>query len=105
MPDIPTKLELVVGEQRSVELLGLGTAGYMWDDEVVGEADIVEVRWTRGVPSSSPPRPVGLSAPEVLTIHALRPGTVELRLCQHRRWEPANLARARHSVVVHVLAP
>jgi predicted secreted protein len=104
MPEIPTELELAAGEERSFELPGLGTAGYVWDHEVVGEGDIVEVHWTRGVSSPSPPRPVGLSAPEVMTIRALRPGTVELRLCQHRRWEPPDLALAQRNLVVHVRA-
>jgi predicted secreted protein len=104
MPEISAELELAVGEVRSVELPGLGTAGCVWNHEVVGARDIVDVQWTRGIPSPSPPRPVGVSAPEVATIRALRPGTVELRLCQHRRWEPPNLAREQHNLVVHMRA-
>jgi hypothetical protein len=39
MPEISAELELAVGEVRSVELPGLGTAGCVWDHEVVGARD------------------------------------------------------------------
>lgn len=102
MTEIPTSLDLSVGEQRDVELPGLGTAGYVWDSDIVGDADVIEVSWTRGDPPGSPPRPVGESAPEVATIRALQPGTVQLQLYQHRRWEPPDQAIARHDILVHV---
>jgi predicted secreted protein len=100
--DIPNHLELAVGEQWAVELPGLGTSGYVWDHEVVGGRDVVEVQWSRGYPPGSPSRPAGVSAPEVATIRAVRPGTVEVRMYQHRRWEPPNRARAQHRLSVHV---
>lgn len=100
--DVPDHLELAVGDQYVVELPGLGTAGYVWDDDVAGADGVVEVRWTRGFPPGAAPHPVGLSAPEVATIRALRPGTVELRLYQHRRWEPSDRARAEHRLSVSV---
>lgn len=100
--DVPDHLELAVGEQHVVELPGLGTAGYVWDDDIVGEDGVVEVRWTRGHPSGAAPQPVGLSAPEVATIRALRPGTVEIRLYQHRRWEPPDRVRAERRLSVSV---
>jgi predicted secreted protein len=97
--DIPTSLEMTVGEERNVELPGLGTAGYVWDVEIVG-ARVVDVHWTRGDPPGS--LPPGQSAPEVASIRAVAPGDGELRLYQHRRWEPATQAIARHYIHVHV---
>lgn len=91
-----------VGEQQDVELPGLGTAGYVWDSEIAGKANVIDVQWSRGDSPGTPPRPVGQSAPEVATIRAVAPGDVELRLFQHRRWEPADQAIARHVVGVHV---
>jgi predicted secreted protein len=102
MTEIPTNLDMSVGEQRDVELPGLGTAGYAWDSEIAGQDDGIDVHWTRGDPPGSPPRPVGQSAPEVATIRAVAPGDVDLRLYQHRRWEPASQAIARHDIRVHV---
>jgi predicted secreted protein len=99
--EIPASLDMSVGEQRDVVLPGLGTAGYVWDAEIDGEG-VVDVHWTRGDPPGSPPRPPGQSAPEVATIRAVAAGDGELRLYQHRRWEPATQAIARHDVHVHV---
>jgi predicted secreted protein len=102
MTAIPSRLELHVGEQRAIELPGLGTAGYVWDDDVIGDDGVVEVQWTRGFPPGSPARPVGVSAAEVATIRAVRPGAVEVRLYQHRRWEPADRVRVEHRLSVIV---
>ena len=48
MTEIPASLEMSVGEQRDVELPSLGTAGYVWDAEIVGEGNVIDVHWTRG---------------------------------------------------------
>jgi predicted secreted protein len=100
--EIPASIDMPVGEERDVELPGLGTAGYVWDSEIVGASNVIDVRWTRGDPPGSPPRPMGQSAPEVATIRAVEPGDVELRLYQHRRWEPASQVAARHDIHVHI---
>lgn len=102
MADIPTHLDLAVGQQYAVELPGLGTSGYIWEHDIVGDGDAVDVRWTRGLPPGSAPRPIGVSAPEVATIRAVRPGTAEVRLYQHRRWEPPDRVRAQHELTVLV---
>lgn len=103
MANVPTHLDLRVREQYAIELPGLGTAGYVWDHDIVGENGVVDLRWTRGYPADSPARPVGASAPEVVTIRGERAGSVEVRLFQHRRWEPPERFRAeyRFSVTVH----
>ena len=102
MTEIPASLDMSVGEQRDVELPSLGTAGYLWDAEIVGGGNVIDVHWTRGDPPGSPPRPPGQSAPEVATIHAVAPGDGQLRLYQHRHWEPATQAVAQHDIQVHI---
>jgi hypothetical protein len=99
----PARVELAVGEERAIELPGLGTAGYVWDHEVTGDEGVADVTWTRGFPPGTPMPRAGVSAPEVATVRGRSPGTVTLRLYQHRRWEPPEQARAEHriEVVVH----
>jgi predicted secreted protein len=104
MVALPDHIELVVGEQVTFELPGLGTAGYVWDHEIVGDDGIVDAGWSRGWPAGAPSAPVGVSAPETLTIVARRPGTVELRAFQHRRWEPPDKVSVEHRVTVDVAA-
>jgi predicted secreted protein len=97
-----TRLQLHVGDERSLELLGLGTAGYVWDEELDGEPGVVEVTFTRGRPPDAPPMAVGASAPERAMIRAIRPGTAVVTLVHRRRWEPPERARARRVVEVTV---
>ena len=91
-----------VGEHREVELPGLGTAGYVWDSDITGNTDVIDVQCTRGEPSGSRLRAVGQSAPDVATIRAIGPGHVELQLYQHRSWEPPSVAVGRHNIFVQV---
>jgi len=101
MADVPTHLELGIGEDRTIELPGLGTAGYVWDHEVIGAQDVIDVQWTRGFPPGAAQQPVGVSSPESVTLRALNAGEVGLRLFQHRRWEPAGGTIAeRHLTIV-----
>ncbi len=102
MADIPTHLDLTVGDERTLELPGLGTSGYVWEHDIHGEDGVVDVQWTRGYPPGTPSPPVGASAPEVATIRARRAGEVEVVLYQHRRWEPRERARAEHRISVLV---
>jgi predicted secreted protein len=103
--DVPTNIELRVGEKYTIELPGLGTSGYVWDHDLAGDDGVVDVQWTRGYPADSPSRPVGVSAPEVVTIRAERAGMVQVRLYQHRRWEPPERMRAEHRLSVLVGSP
>ncbi len=88
---------------REIDLPGLGTAGYLWQHDLDGDAGAVEVTWHRGPPPErAPTTAVGASAREVATIRALRPGTVRLRLEQRRPWEVDAEPLRRHYVEVHV---
>ena len=105
MDSVPTHLELTVGEDYELPLLGLGTSGYAWGHELRGEAGVADVSWTRGYPEGAPPLRAGLSAPEIATISGRRPGTVELILRQRRPWEPPERAREEHHISVVVSGP
>jgi predicted secreted protein len=86
-------IELRVGEERSLALAGLGTAGYRWGAEVEGDAGVAEVVRSRGEPPATDA--VGASASEGFTLRARRRGSVRIRFTQRRPWEgddvpPAN---------------
>jgi predicted secreted protein len=101
MSDLPDQLSLHVGEERVLELPSLMTAGYMWQEQPY-QPGTVDVSWSRGMPAGSPPMPVGLSAPEKVTIRAVAPGTVTLTFNQRRHWEKDRPPARSHSVVVSV---
>ena len=103
MDEVPDEVTLTSGGQTTIRLPGLGTSGYVWDHEVAGPDDVVAVTWSRGFPPGSAPQAVGVSAPEVATIVASGPGTIELRLYQHRRWEHSVVPRVDHRITVNVL--
>lgn len=103
MADPPDRVELEVGEQITLQLPGLGTAGYVWGDEVAGDDGIVSVSWARGLPDGAPRTPPGASAPELVTIVGEKPGSAVVRLIQHRTWESPDRVQAEHSVTVVVI--
>lgn len=81
-------LKLRVGDERSVALVGLMTAGYIWEPEVVGDNSVAEVTKGQGkAPRSG--EGVGASPTEMFTIRALKPGTATVRFAQRRPWDPA----------------
>ncbi len=90
-------LQLKVGESYTIELEGLGTAGYIWVYNVSGAVGSVEVESRSG---SSPP-PVGVhtpssySAPIIFTVHALKPGYVTLSFKLVRPWRKERAVRVR----------
>jgi hypothetical protein len=102
VPDIPDHLALATGESWRLEFPGLATAGYRWGHAIVGDQDVIEVRWTQGDPAGPAPRPAGSSTPEVVTVTGRRPGTVTLRIFQRRSWEPPDQARVQHQLSVLV---
>ncbi len=102
MSELPPELALRVGERRDLELPGLGTAGYRWDETLAGDVDAVQLQWQRGMSvEEARGRPTGASAPERLSIIAVGPGQVTVRLTQQRPWENGP-PRAEHTIAVHV---
>ncbi len=105
MDALPAELELSVGDSSELVLPGLGTAGYRWDGEVLGDAGVVALAWQRGWPPGEPAvHPPGAGAPERLTVAALAPGRVVVRLVQRRPWE-SGPPLAEHTVSVAVAGP
>jgi predicted secreted protein len=102
MNDLPSQIDLTVGDVHTIELPGLGTAGYMWRETVNGPSGIVELSWSRGFTPGTEPRAVGVSAPEVATITALSPGEVTLQLDQVRPWEKDTAALNQHVIAIRV---
>lgn len=102
MEQLPDRVDLAVGEEQTVVLPGLGTAGYMWQEQIVGPADVVNVTWQRGFPPGTEPAAVGVSAPERATIHAVGPGEVTLRFVQVRHWERGVAPIHEHRLLAHV---
>jgi predicted secreted protein len=82
----PRQLRLGIGEQRTIPLRALATAGYRWSGSVGGDdpgAVALEVR--RGeAPAAAPP---GRSAPEEAVVRGVRAGRAVVRLEQRRSWE------------------
>ena len=91
--DADDAIHLRVGEECSVRLPGLGTAGYRWAVQLQGDPGVADVR-PAGAEAGESDDAVGASASEVFTIHANRPGATRIRFVQGRPWEqdvpPAN---------------
>ena len=95
-------LDLVLrpGEDHEVVLPSLGSAGYVWQHEVDGDPGVIEVARRRG--SQPVGRVAGRATPEVVSIAALAPGTVTIRLRQRRPWESDVEPRSTLRVTVEV---
>ena len=87
--DIPTTLNLKVGETYSLTLPGLGTSGYQWTYEITQSDDsVVAVIALPSETSSQSAQPaIGSSRNETFAIQALRPGQATLQFRQGRSWE------------------
>lgn len=86
-------IELRVGEERTVRLAGLGTAGYRWVPQVEGDPGVAEVRPAE-IEAAAGESAVGASDDEAFTIRANQPGVAHIRLAQRRPWEPDDVAPA-----------
>ena len=87
--DIPTSLNLKVGETYSLTLPGLGTSGYQWTYEITQSDDsvVAVIALPSEVSSQSAQPAIGSSRNEIFAIQALRPGQATLRFRQGRSWE------------------
>jgi len=80
-------VDLRPGDKITVELAGLGTAGYRWQDVIDGDPGIVSVSWQRGAAQGLAEKVAGKSAAEIATVRAERVGQVTVRFVQVRPWE------------------
>ena len=105
MDEFPEHLDLGVGQDWTVVLPGLGTAGYLWQEQVSGPHGVIEVSWSRGFAPGTEPAAVGVSAPETLTIRASGPGDVTVHLVQVRPWERGAVPVSERRMTVRVSMP
>jgi predicted secreted protein len=91
-------LELHVGEEYSLTLTGLGTAGYSWAPNLEGDPEVAEVRRAGG-DTAPPDEVVGGSADEVFTIRGKRPGSARIRFAQRRPWERDDVPAANERTI------
>lgn len=83
--EIPTTLQLKVGEMITLTLPGLATAGYLWSYELIQPDEaVVDVFKVEGRSESLP---IGSSSNEAIAIRAIQPGSARLSLIQQRSWE------------------
>lgn len=87
--NVPTAIALKVGEVQSLNLPGLGTAGYVWNATVEGDTNAIAVTVGRTEPPLQPDTSIaaGSSRYEVVTIRGQEPGQARLYLVQRRPWE------------------
>lgn len=92
-------VELHVGDTHTVELAGLGTAGYSWaPEELEGAPEVATVSAAEpGAPEES--EAVGASATEAFTLRARRPGVARVRFAQRRPWETTDVPPAGERLV------
>jgi predicted secreted protein len=105
VPDLPDHLDLGAGESRSFEFHGVPSTGYSWQHEVAGDEAVVNVEWSRaarGAPNTVPQG--GAGTVEIMTVTGGQPGTARLRVRWRRRWDPPDVAKEEHLVIVTVSA-
>lgn len=104
--EIPTRIALRVGETYTLKLPGLGTAGYLWTHEVIGNSDFVNVSATTLESSQlgggSESTTVGSSRDELFTIRAIRTGHTTIHFTQQRSWERNQPPLKEHILEVDV---
>jgi predicted secreted protein len=97
--DVPEELRLRVGEEETIRLPGLTTAGYRWQAAV--EDERVATVSTRFEMSD---QKRAASADELVTVSGRAEGTTRLSLVQRRSWEGEAEPIAAHEVTVTVVA-
>lgn len=103
--DIPTTIELRVGEVHKLKLPGLGTAGYVWTF-AIEDCNLIAV--TAGKTERSQPAnsgelsSVGSSVDESFTILALKPGRTNVHFAQRRPWEGEQTSLREQTLEVNI---
>jgi predicted secreted protein len=101
--DVPEELRLRVGEEQTVRLPGLATAGYRWqaavDDEKVAT---VSARFETGKENLE--SKAASSRDELVTVSGQAVGTTRLSLVQRRSWEGDADPIAAHTLTITVVA-
>ena len=104
--EVPTKIELKVGENYRLRLPGLGTAGYLWTYGVEGNSNLVNVSQATSddrQPTEESKLPiVGFSVDHIFTIQAVEPGHLTIYFIQSRPWEKDIPPLKKHQIEVFI---
>jgi hypothetical protein len=103
--DIPTVIELHVGDGTEIPLASAAGAGNQWTVEPVTSKDVAEVFIRQGEAPAPQPEgnpPSTYVVPETLIVRAARPGRGTWRLRLARPWTPDEVV-ADHEMHVVVI--
>ena len=101
--DVPEELRLRVGEEETIRLPGLTTAGYRWQAAVEDER-IATVSTRFEMSDQKRAASATGSSDELVTVSGRAEGTTRLSLVQRRSWEGEAEPIAAHDVTVTVVA-
>ena len=101
--EVPSKIELSVGEKYTLRLKGLGAAGYNWEYSIEETGKIVSVSSEFvGGGERTGSLPPGYSLDVLITIQALEPGRATIHFAQRRAWEKDKLPLKEHVLEIFV---
>jgi predicted secreted protein len=104
--DVPTSINLKVGEKYVLRLKGLGSAGYTWNYSIDGNDKVVSIsKETLSRPTTASvggPPPDTFSLDYLFIIQAHEPGRVVIHFFQHRSWEKDKPPLNEHVLEIHV---
>ena len=92
-----------VGEEQTVRLPGLATAGYRWQAAVDDEG-VATVSSRFDTDEEKPGTKTASSRDELVTVSGLAEGTARLSLVQRRSWEGEAEPIAAHTLTITVVA-
>ena len=106
MEMLPTRIQLKVGEMRTLRLPGRGAVGYAWEHHIAGSDQALSVT-QEGVREKPPGEvddrtPSSYSADILFTIHALEPGQATLHLQLRRPWEKDRPPLRTHTLEITI---
>ncbi len=103
----PTTITLKIGEEYTLRLKGLRTAGYTWSTIVTGDEQAISLSKTMAPPLSATSEDVpraGGNTDELLTIQAQTEGNATIQLVQRRAWETPKPSAEHTTIEVHIQA-
>lgn len=93
-PAVPERVELDVGEQRTLPLPNRAAGGYRWSVDVSGDCVDASISYAESEPRSGSDSMLG----QVLQLAGVRAGEALLTLSERRSWEqgePADAVQVR----------
>jgi predicted secreted protein len=102
--ELPTEIELRVGEKYELRLKGLGAAGYKWEYSIeeIGKVVNVSIEFVGDKKRTTGILPAGYSLDALVSIQALEPGRAKVRMANFRSWEKDKPPLKEHVLEVNV---